>query len=93
MAAASLIYEWGRTEILINRLEPDSGKAKNNSPQLNASLCFIHIFILMPLLRPSSSTHNLLWYAYASLEDHAMLMLASLNLHLHVHFRSCFSGV
>ena len=50
MAAASLIYEWGRTEILINRLEPDSGKAKNNSPQLNVSLCFIHIFILMPLL-------------------------------------------
>ena len=46
--SASLIYEWGRTEILINRLEPD--KAKNNSPQLNVSLCFIHIFILMPLL-------------------------------------------
>ena len=69
MAAASLMYEWGRTEILINRLEPDSGKAKNNSPQLNVSLCFIHIFILMPLLhvRPSSPTHNLLCYAYSSL--------------------------
>ena len=58
---------------------------------------FVNSVTIMTLrdltIRPSSPTHNLLWYAYASLEDHAMLMLASLNLHLHVHFRSCFSGV
>ena len=52
-----------------NKLEPDSSKVKNNSPQFNVSLHvrFIHVFIFMPLLRPSSPTHNLLCYAYAPL--------------------------
>ena len=55
--------------LITNVLESDSGKVKNNSSQFNVSLHlrFICVFILMPLLRPSSPTHNLLCYAYAPL--------------------------
>ena len=34
---------WGRTEILIIKLEPDSGKAKHNSPQGTVLLSFLVI--------------------------------------------------
>ena len=51
MTGASLIYE-GAVRKSYYKLEPDSCKIKNNSPQFNVSLHvrFIRLFILMPLL-------------------------------------------
>ena len=73
MTAASLIYE-GAVPKSYYKLKPDSCKVNNNSPQFNVSLHvrFIRVFILMPLLRPSSPTslmlcNPLLCYAYAPL--------------------------
>ena len=70
----------GRTEILITKLEPDSGKAKNNSPQMQGTvLVFLWSqetwrnvslrFILVLLLRPSS---RIISYAYACIAKTAL---------------------
>ena len=55
------LYMNGAVRKSYNKLQPDSGKVKHNSPLFNVSLHvgFISLFILMPLLRPSSPTHNL----------------------------------